>query len=167
MRGAERGGASVRWKPRPYSPPLPARLTGLGHLPQPMNVFQGGPWNQRLQLLRVVVSAVGNQNPVGTVQVDQPPQPAWTQTHRHLTSPSAAPHHSARAERSRSPTRRPGPTCLHCLRSTHGDQQTLKEFGVSGAGQSLVRKGRFLCLGDVFSSTVWTLCLVGGRWFGG
>ena len=157
----------MRWKPRPYSPPLPARLTGLGHLPQPMNVFQGGPWNQRLQLLRVVVSAVGNQNPVGTVQVDQPPQLAWTQTHRHLTSPRAVPHHSARAERSRSPTRRPGPTCLHCLRSTHGDQQTLKEFGVSGAGQSLVRKGRFLCLGDVFSSTVWTLCLVGGRWFGG
>lgn len=164
--GAGRGGARAG-DPPPAPRPLPRRLADLGHLPQPMSASRGGPWKPGLRLLRAAASAVGKQNPGGTVPVERAPQPGGP---AGGGAPSRAPHSAVPrgAERSRrSPPRRPGPTWHHCLRSTHGDQETLKEFGVPGAGKSRVRKGGFLCLGDVFSSMVWTLCPVGGRGIGG
>lgn len=66
-----------------------------------------------------------------------------------------APHCTVQrgVERSRSPTRSPGPTRHRRFRSTHGDHETLKEFGVSGAGKSRVGRSGFLCLGNGFSSS--------------
>uniref|UniRef100_A0A9L0JSV4 LRAT domain containing 1 n=1 Tax=Equus asinus TaxID=9793 RepID=A0A9L0JSV4_EQUAS len=81
-----------------------------------MSASRGGPWNPLRRLLRVSGWAVGNQERVGTAQVEPKPQPA----------------------RTRSPPRRPGPTRHYRLRSTHGDQETLKEFGVSRAGKSRI-----------------------------
>lgn len=122
--------------------PLRRRLTGPGHPPQPMSASRGGPWTQSLRLLRLLASAVGNQNRVATAQVDPAP-------HRFRAAHRTVPRGT---EGSCSPARRPGPARHRHrrLRSTHGEQETLKEFGVSGAGKSRVRKGGCLCLGNVF-----------------
>lgn len=72
---AGRGGARAG-DPPPSSLPLPRRLTDLGHLPQPMSASQGGPWNPGLRLLRVVASAVGNQNQSGLCRRIGRPSPA-------------------------------------------------------------------------------------------
>lgn len=147
--------------------PLWKRLTRAGHQPQPMSASRGGPWNQRLRLLRVVRGAEGNQNRVGTAQVEPAVLPAPT-SRRTNTAPETAPHRSARDRAEPQPhasprTRSPALPPPDYRRSTHGDQETLKEFGVSGAGKSRVRRGGFICLGNVFSSSdCWSLCPVGG-----
>lgn len=73
--------------------PLRRRLTGPGHPPQPMSASRGGPWTQSLRLLRLLASAVGNQNRDATAQVDRAPRPAPT---GDAPLPRRAPHCSAR-----------------------------------------------------------------------
>lgn len=94
-RGGGQGGEGWHrcWRTASTPLPLPRRLTGPGHPPQPMSASRGGPWTQSLRLLRVVASAVGNQNRVGTAQVDQAAQPAPT---GDAPLPRRAPHRAAR-----------------------------------------------------------------------
>lgn len=144
------GGAGVHRRPAP-APRPPAKIDGTWHSPQPMSV-PGGPWNQLLRLLK--------SRPLGCTKAEQsldcpggagalpPPTGGRTAPRRgpHRTDPRGA-------ELSCSLAHRPGPARHHHLRGTHGDQETLKEFGVSGAGKSRVRRGGLLCLGNVFSSS--------------
>lgn len=58
-----------------------------------MSASRGGPWTQSLRLLRLLASAVGNQNRVATAQVDPAPRPAPT---GDAPLPRRAPHCSAR-----------------------------------------------------------------------
>lgn len=139
-----RGGA------RSGDPPLLPSHSGvdwqsLGPAPTNERVPGAGPGTKGSGYLRVVASAVGSQSGVRTVRVERAPEPAPTAGVRvlrgalHRTIPRGT-------EWSRSPTRRPGRSRHHRLHSTHGDQKTLKEFGVSGAGKSPVRKGGWLSL---------------------
>lgn len=100
VRGGRGGRGGARWRPAPTPRPLPRRLTGRGHLPQPMSASQGGPWNAGLRLLRVAASAsaVGNQNPVGTVPVDRAPQPGDPQAEGLRAGRPTAPSARGRAE---------------------------------------------------------------------
>lgn len=86
-------GRSARWRPAPAPLPLSRRLTRPGQPPQPMSAARGGPWNQLLRLLRVLGSAVGKQNGVGSTQVDRAPQPASAdrQAHGHRAGYRTAP----------------------------------------------------------------------------